>query len=74
MSANTQKRINPLQWLVRYLREAHEEMKKVSWPSRKDTVKYSITVIVLCLVLAFFFAGLDWALSFGLQKLIALKK
>ena len=69
---NTHKRINPLKWLIRYLLEAREEMKKVSWPSKQDTIKYSIAVIVLCLVLAFFFAGLDWALSFGLQKLIAL--
>jgi len=71
---STQPKTNPITWLVKYFKEAKEEVAKISWPSRNTTVRYSIVVIVLCLVLAVFFAGFDWILSFGLQKLIALKK
>lgn len=68
------KRTNPAVWLLNYVRESREEMRKITWPSKQDTFKYSIVVIALCLILAFFFAGLDYVLSFAIQKLIALKK
>lgn len=64
------KKVNPLTWLVRYLRESKEEMQKVTWPSKQETTKYSILVVVLCLIIATFFGGLDWLLNFGLDQLI----
>ena len=64
---------NPFVWLISYFREAREEMMKITWPSKADTFKYSVVVIGLCLLLAFFFAGLDYGLSLGIQKLISLK-
>ncbi len=70
--AHTKK--NPVTWLIQYFRESAEEIRKISWPSRNDVIKYSMVVIVLCLVLAVFFTGLDWLLSLGIQKLISLKK
>ncbi len=65
---------NPITWLLQYFRESAEEVRKISWPTRNDTIKYSIVVVALCIVLALFFAGLDWVLALGVQKLIALKK
>ena len=64
---------NPFVWLINYFREARDEMFKITWPSKQDTLKYSLVVIVLCLALAFFFAGLDYVLSLGIQKWISLK-
>ncbi|MBI4257040.1 preprotein translocase subunit SecE [Candidatus Uhrbacteria bacterium] len=61
---------NPFQWLSHYLRESREELRKVSWPNRQTTTKYSLVVIGLCLVLAAFFGGLDWVLNKGLEWLI----
>ena len=61
---------NPFQWLWQYMRESREELRKVTWPDRKTTTKYSLVVIVLCLVLAAFFGGLDWLLTMGLEWLI----
>lgn len=46
-------------------------MKKVTWPSRKETVKYSVIVIALSIVIAAFFGGLDWVLNQGLEWLIS---
>ncbi|MCX6715276.1 MAG: preprotein translocase subunit SecE [Candidatus Uhrbacteria bacterium] len=65
---------NPVTWLLQYFRESAEEVRKITWPSKQDTFKYSLIVITLCVVLAFFFAGLDWVLALGVQKLVALKK
>ena len=35
------------------------EMKKVSWPSKKDTYKYTLVVIVVCAAFAILFWLLD---------------
>lgn len=72
MSSSTQKKENPLQWLWRYINESREELRKVTWPNRQETTKYSILVIVLCLLLALFFGGLDWVLNKGLEWLITI--
>ena len=72
MKASSPKKENPIKWFFRYVKESRNEMKKVTWPTRKETTKYSIIVIVLCLIIAGFFGGLDWLLNIGLEQLIAL--
>ena len=61
---------NPITWFVNYLRESKEEMRKVTWPSKQETTKYTIVVIVLCLLIAGFFGGFDWLLNLGLELMI----
>lgn len=63
---------NPMTWLIRYIRDSKEEMAKVTWPSRAETTKYSVLVIVISIGVAAFFFGLDWALNLGLEQLIEL--
>jgi preprotein translocase subunit SecE len=72
MSSTAKKKVNPIKWLASYINESKEEMKKVTWPSRKETMKYSMIVIVLSLLIAGFFGGLDWILNQGLEWLISL--
>jgi preprotein translocase subunit SecE len=72
MQPTSQKKENPLQWLIRYVREARAEMLKVTWPSKQETTKYSIITIALALLIAAFFGGLDWLLNLGLEWLIFL--
>ncbi|PJA45685.1 preprotein translocase subunit SecE [Candidatus Uhrbacteria bacterium CG_4_9_14_3_um_filter_50_9] len=72
MQPLTQKKENPIQWLFRYLKESREELKKVTWPSKQVTTKYSLIVVVLSIVIAGFFGGLDWVLNLGLERLIDL--
>ncbi len=68
---STVQKTNPISWLLRYIKESREELRKVTWPSRKDTTRYSLVVISLCVIIAFFFGGLDWLLTKGLEWLIA---
>ena len=72
MQPITKKKINHIQWLFLYVKEAREEMKKVTWPSKQVTTKYSLIVIVISLLIAAFFGGLDWILNQVLEWLIAI--
>lgn len=58
--------MNFAQKTVDYFKSSKEEFKKVSWPSRQDTFRYSALVISISLVVAAFFAGLD----LGFTKLV----
>jgi preprotein translocase subunit SecE len=54
--------------IVRYLRETWFELKKVSWPTRKEAVNLTIIVIVVTTFLAIVLGLMDWlfSLAFGL--------
>lgn len=52
--------------LTDYFRSSKSEFEKVSWPSRQQTIRYSALVMGVSVVIALFFAGLD----FGLGKLV----
>lgn len=54
------------QKIMDYLRSSKTELEKVSWPSRKDTIRYSSLVLGVSVLVAIFFAGLD----FGLNSLV----
>ncbi|MBT7008488.1 MAG: preprotein translocase subunit SecE [Candidatus Jacksonbacteria bacterium] len=49
-----------------YLREAQQELKKVTWPTREDLIKNTVAVIIVSLLVAAFLGGLDYAFNEGL--------
>jgi preprotein translocase subunit SecE len=54
-----------------YFVGSYTEMKKVTWPTREQTINYSILVIALSVGLAIFFAALDYGLYTGISALIS---
>ncbi|KKU52275.1 MAG: preprotein translocase subunit SecE [Candidatus Sungbacteria bacterium RIFCSPLOWO2_02_FULL_47_9] len=46
--------------LITFLKEVQVEMKKVTWPTREQTIQYTIAVISISAVLAAFLGGLDY--------------
>ncbi len=54
------------QSIVRYLRGSIDELRKVSWPTRQETVRYSVIVIVAVVISVGILAVLD----FGLSKVV----
>jgi preprotein translocase subunit SecE len=48
---------------VQFLREVKVELKKVAWPSRKQTIGSTIVVLVLVTIIAFFLGAVDIGLS-----------
>ena len=53
-----------------YIVGSYEEMKKVSWPTKQQTINYSLLVIGLSLGLAVFFAVLDYFFNLGITKIL----
>jgi preprotein translocase SecE subunit len=56
-----------------YLRSSKAELQKVSWPSKKDTIRYSSLVLGISLLVAVFFAGLDYGLNALTTQLLTLR-
>lgn len=42
-----------------FFKEAQQELKKVNWPTRKETARLTAFVIILSLVVAAFLGALD---------------
>ena len=54
---------------VQFVREVRGELRKVAWPTRQETIRYTIIVLVTVIVLTAFIAGLDWVFSEFVFKL-----
>lgn len=48
---------------LQFLREVKIELKKVTWPSRKQTMGSTIVVIVLVMIVSLFLGLVDFGLS-----------
>ena len=48
-------RITPVQ----FIRETYDELRKCVWPSREETARLTMVVIVLSVAAGFFLGGLD---------------
>jgi len=54
-----------------FIRQVRVETGKVHWPNRKETVSTAIMVIIMTLILAFFFFGVDAAFSTLVKYLLS---
>jgi len=55
---------------VQFLREVRIELKKVNWPSRKQTIGSTAVVLVMVLLVSFFLGVVDFGLSSIVQFII----
>ncbi|KMY46115.1 preprotein translocase subunit SecE [Bacillus sp. FJAT-27916] len=49
--------------ILEFFRGVSREMKKVSWPKRKELTTYTITVLATVIIMSVFFAVIDLGLS-----------
>ncbi|MCG2700562.1 preprotein translocase subunit SecE [Candidatus Parcubacteria bacterium] len=56
--------------LTKYIAGSIEEMKKVTWPTKKETYSYTLLVIGISLAVAVFLGVLDYIFSFGVELII----
>ena len=56
--------------LVNYIQGSVAEMKKVTWPTKKETRNYTYLVIGISLAVAAFLGDLDFIFSMGLEFLV----
>ena len=60
------KKTNPAQ----FVRQVRQELQKVTWPSRRDTLISSLIVILLIFLFSIFFLLSDQVWSFSIKKII----
>ncbi len=53
-----------------YLKETKGELKHVIWPTKNQTFYYTLIVIILSIVVAYYLGIFDFIFSRGLEKLI----
>ncbi|WP_053070506.1 preprotein translocase subunit SecE [Alkalihalobacillus pseudalcaliphilus] len=46
------------------------EMKRVSWPSRKELTRYTVVVIVTVIIMSLFFWAVDLGISAIVERLV----
>ncbi|MBI2038943.1 MAG: preprotein translocase subunit SecE [Candidatus Niyogibacteria bacterium] len=51
--------MSSIQRLVDYLRSARLEVKNVNWPTRRETVRFTILVIAVSALVAAYLGALD---------------
>ena len=54
-----------------FIRQVRVETSRVHWPTRKETVATAIMVIIMTLLLAFFFFGVDAFFSTTVRFLLS---
>lgn len=56
--------------IINFVKEAREELKKVSWLTREQTIRYTGVVIAISLTVAIFLGILDLLFSSVIGKFI----
>lgn len=56
--------------ITQFLKEVYQELKKVSWPTKKEVIKHTLIVIGLSLGVAIFLGGLDFLFTWILNKFV----
>ncbi|MDO8264989.1 MAG: preprotein translocase subunit SecE [Candidatus Parcubacteria bacterium] len=55
-----------------FLKEVVLEIKKVTWPSRDQTIRYTLIVVGISVAVAIFLGGLDAIFNLLRQRLISI--
>ena len=56
--------------ITTYVQESIAEMKKVTWPTKKETYNYTLLVIGISIAVALFLGILDYIFAAGFQFII----
>ncbi|OGY53277.1 MAG: preprotein translocase subunit SecE [Candidatus Buchananbacteria bacterium RIFCSPLOWO2_01_FULL_40_23b] len=56
--------------LITFIKEARIELKKVTWPTRQDTIRSTVSVIIVSAGIALFLGILDFLFQFVLDKFV----
>ncbi len=55
---------------AQYLKNVQGEITHIKWPTQRQTVLYTVVVILLSLVVASYIGGFDWLFSQALNTYI----
>jgi preprotein translocase subunit SecE len=55
---------------VEFVKEAWQELKKVHWPSRKETYAATAVVLILVFLLVLYLALIDYGLTKAIERVV----
>ena len=61
---------NPIHWAEEsrtFLGEVQVEFKKVTWPTQRETISGTVSVVVLVAIVGLALTAVDWSLSQAVQ-------
>lgn len=61
--------LNPL----KFLQEVRQEVGKVTWPTRNETLISTVMVLVMVVVASFFFLAADQIISWLVQLMLSIR-
>jgi len=64
------KTMNITQKINTFLKEVYVELKRVSWLSNKDVLRYTLIVLAVSVAVAAFLGGLDFIFSEIIKRLV----
>ena len=56
--------------ITTFVKEARVELRKVNWPTREQTIKYTALVVGLSLVVAIFLGALDYFFEYIIRVFV----
>jgi len=56
--------------ILQFFREVRVEIKKVTWPTRKETLASTVVVLITTFIIAAFLGVVDFLLSSGVERLL----
>ncbi|OGF21071.1 preprotein translocase subunit SecE [Candidatus Falkowbacteria bacterium RIFOXYB2_FULL_38_15] len=62
--------INIYSQIKNYLIDSYRELKKVTWPSKKETTSHTMLIISISLGMAVFLGGLDYFFTWFIERFI----
>jgi preprotein translocase subunit SecE len=55
---------------IEYIKEVIAEAKHVTWPTRKQTILFTVAVLVVSILVSYYIGLLDYLFSQGLKWLL----
>jgi preprotein translocase subunit SecE len=62
-------RTNPFE----FLQQVRTEVSKVTWPTRRETIITTVMVVIMSIIAAIFFLGVDWVLGNIVQLILGIR-
>ena len=56
--------------LFSYFKESRDELRRVVWPSRQETIRHTMLVIGISVGVALFLGFIDYIFNIGLEVII----
>jgi preprotein translocase subunit SecE len=55
---------------IEFIKETKAEMTNVKWPSRKQSITFTVAVVAVSVIVAYYLGLFDYIFKIGLESLI----